>query len=164
MQSGMYWNILGQNQVKILGDQLQFISEAGKDTMLYVWGCWRTEMKFQVLTSHETHYSTLQLFVLSGHLSIIIIHIKIGHADIWKLIAISHLLGHWCEMWFSSFWQWFHLKAFYQPSALSPFSLNSAQPFFLTVIYWNCIQNWGKRAWFHTTRMFLAIFHWFSSP
>lgn len=39
-------------------------------------------MKFQVLTSHETHYSTLQLFVLSGHLSIIIIHIKIGHADI----------------------------------------------------------------------------------
>ena len=36
MQSGMYWNILGQNQVKILGDQLQFISEAGKDTMLYV--------------------------------------------------------------------------------------------------------------------------------
>lgn len=35
VQSGMCWNILGQNQGEILGDQLQFISEAGRGTALH---------------------------------------------------------------------------------------------------------------------------------
>lgn len=162
----MCWNILGQNRGKILGDQLQIISEAGKDSTLYVPWYWRTETKFQVLANHETHY-ILYTTIICTEWSLVNNHHSqkdIGHADVWTLIAISHLLGHWCEMWFSSFWQWFHLKAFYQPFALSLFSLNSALPFFLTVIYWNCIQNWGKRAWFHMPGMFLAIFHWCNSP
>lgn len=74
-------DILGQNQVKVL-DQIQFISEVGKDIVQYVPGYWRSKLKFQVLIQ----YNTTQLFViprlLSGHFLIVDIHRKLGYVDI----------------------------------------------------------------------------------
>lgn len=100
VQSGMCWNILGQNQGEILGDQLQFISEAGRGTALYAPRYWKTEMKFQVLTNHETHH-ILYTAITCTERSLVKNHHSqkdTGHTDIWTLAAISHLLGHQCEM------------------------------------------------------------------
>lgn len=52
-----------------------------KDAVQCVPGDWRTELKFQVLINHEIQYSVVQLFVLSGHYLVIVIHVKVGRAD-----------------------------------------------------------------------------------
>lgn len=66
----------------MLGDQLPSSEMNCKDAVQCVPGYWRTELKFQVLINHEIQYSAVQLFVLSGHYLVIVIHKKVGHADI----------------------------------------------------------------------------------
>lgn len=67
--------MLDQNQVKVL-DQIQFISEVGRDTVQYV------------------QWNTIPFLLFSSHYLIVDIHKKLGYVDIWASVVFSCILEH----------------------------------------------------------------------